>query len=107
MSLPPRLKRWPPRAQIRAVSERSLKVAIFLTVFSAYMLTSSREVPWGDAHGMYDVAEHLVTGGRIDIAFPWPVDIPKGRGGHYYGITPIGTSLVHVPGVLVLQLSYL
>jgi hypothetical protein len=80
-----------------------MKKAIFFTVFAAYMVTTSREVPWGDAHGMYDVAENLVVSRSIAIGFPWPIDIPKGRNGKYYGITPIGTSLVHLPGVLIEQ----
>src|SRR5689334_17294378 len=65
------------------------------------MLSSSREPAWGDAHGMWEVAEQLVAHGSIAIATRWPDDIPPGRGGKYYGIAPIGPSLVHVPGAAI------
>jgi hypothetical protein len=35
--------------------------AIFVAVFSFYMLSSSREPAWGDAR-MFDVASHMVEG---------------------------------------------
>ncbi|HEX4420113.1 MAG TPA: hypothetical protein VH165_19495 [Kofleriaceae bacterium] len=63
------------------------------------LLTSSREPAWGDAHGMWAVADQLVAHHAIDISLRWPEDIPPGRNGKYYGIAPIGPSLVHVPGV--------
>lgn len=81
-------------------------VAIFASVFAFYLLTSSREPAWGDGHGMWEVAERIVTAGRIDIATHWPEDIPAGQGGLYYGIAPIGPSLAHVPGVLVQQAGH-
>jgi hypothetical protein len=84
--------------------DRRLKAVIFLSVLGAYYLTSSREPPWGDARGMWDVADHLVREGRLDISFPWPVDIPRGRNGLFYGITPVLTALVHLPGVLLARL---
>jgi hypothetical protein len=79
-------------------------VAIFVAAFSFYMLSSSREPAWGDARGMWDVASHMVEG-EITTTIKWPEDIPKGRDGRYYGIAPIGTSIVHVPGVAVAKLS--
>lgn len=85
---------------------RSWSAAIFVAVFAFYLATSSREPAWGDAHGMWEVAEQLATKGRIDIATHWPEDIPAGRNGLYYGIAPIGPSLAHVPGVLIAQLGH-
>jgi hypothetical protein len=82
---------------------RRVGYAIFFTVFFAYLLTSSREPPWGDARGMYDAGHNLVTKGSMAIGFPWPEDIPRGRGDQYYCISPIMTSLVHVPGVIIHQ----
>src|SRR4051812_17757389 len=81
-------------------------VAIFVAVFALYLATSSREPAWGDAHGMWEVADRLVTEGRIDIKTRWPEDIPAGRDGLYYGIAPIEPSLAHVPGVLVQHLGH-
>ncbi len=80
---------------------RSWSLAIFVAVFSLYLVTSSREPAWGDARGMWEVANRLVGERTIAIDVRWPEDIPPGRGGKYYGITPIGTSLVHLPGVVI------
>ena len=74
-------------------------IAIFVAVFAFNMLSSSREPAWGDAHGMWEVADHLLSRQAIDISIRWPEDIPPGRNGKYYGIAPIGPSLVHLPGV--------
>ncbi len=81
------------------MSDRRFGWAIFFAVFALYLLSSGREPPWGDARGMYDVGEHLLLDGRVDISFPWPEDIPRGRDNRYYGITPLMTALVHVPGL--------
>lgn len=80
------------------MSERAFVVAIFVTAFAFYLVTTSREPAWGDAHSMWDVADHLVARGSLATDVRWPDDAPTGRGGHYYGIAPLGTSLVHVPG---------
>ncbi|MBP6628228.1 MAG: phospholipid carrier-dependent glycosyltransferase [Kofleriaceae bacterium] len=75
--------------------------AIFLAVFGLYLASGSREPEWGDANGMVDAADHLLKDGDVSIGFRWPEDIPAGRGGKYYCIAPILTSLVHVPGLVV------
>jgi hypothetical protein len=79
-------------------------IAIFVAVFSFYLLTSSREPAWGDAHPMWDVADAIVHHGKIDIPTRWPEDIPPGRGGKIYGIAPIGPALVQLPGAVVVGL---
>ncbi|MGN6107462.1 MAG: hypothetical protein ACTHU0_20300 [Kofleriaceae bacterium] len=76
-------------------------IAIFVAVFSFYLVTSSREPAWGDARGMWEVANKLVGDRTIAIDVRWPEDIPPGRNGKYYGIAPFGPSLVHVPGVVL------
>ncbi len=85
---------------------RSWPIAIFIAVFSFYMLTSSREPAWGDAHPMWEVAERMVEHGAVDIHTRWPEDIPPGRGGKTYGIAAIGAALVHVPGVALGGLAH-
>lgn len=89
-----------------ARTDRRLAFAIFLAVFALYLVTSSREPAWGDARGMWEVATRLVDDGAISISTRWPEDIPPGRDGKYYGIAPIGPSLVHVPGVIALGASH-
>jgi hypothetical protein len=81
-------------------------LAIFVAVFSLNMLSSGREPAWGDARGMWEVAERMVAQHTIAIATRWPDDIPAGRGGRYYGIAPIGPSLVHLPGVVLARLGH-
>jgi len=80
-------------------------IAIFVATFSLYLLSSGRDRAWGDANGMWDVANHMVDG-SIDTKVRWPDDIPPGSDGKYYGIAPIGTSIVHVPGAAVAKLGH-
>lgn len=77
---------------------RAWSIAIFVAVFSLYWLSSSREPAWGDARPMWEVADRLVQHGAIDIKTRWPDDMPPGRNGKIYGITPIGPVLMHAPG---------
>src|ERR1043165_4384215 len=79
---------------------RAWYIAIFVAVFGLYLVTSSREIAWGDSRPMWEVADRLVEHGEIDIKTKWPDDMPPGRNGKIYGIAPIGPSLVHVPGAM-------
>jgi len=85
---------------------RSWGIAIFVAVFAWYLVTSSREPVWGDARGMWEVAERLVTKHRLDIKTKWPEDIPPGRDGLTWGIAPIGPSLVHLPGAVIASIGH-
>ena len=85
-------------------SERRLCWAIFLCVFSSYMLSSSREIPWSDARLIYEVAESLVTRGELDVSVRWPASLPLGKDGKIYAAAPLLQSLVHVPGVTVARM---
>jgi hypothetical protein len=88
----------------RALDAR-LARAIFVTTFAAYLLSSGREPPWGDANIQYMVAESLAHRGTIAIGKAWPEDLPRGRDGRIYSIYPIGTSLPHLPGIALLEAS--
>ncbi|MEO8845536.1 MAG: phospholipid carrier-dependent glycosyltransferase [Kofleriaceae bacterium] len=81
-------------------------LAIWIAVFSLYLLTSSREPAWGDAHPMWAVAERLVDHGHIDIKTRWPDDIPLGRDNKIYGIAPIGPAVMHVPGAALMAVTH-
>ena len=85
---------------------RAWYIAIFVAVFGLYMLSSSREPAWGDAHPMWEVADRLVQHGALDIHTRWPDDMPPGRNGKTYGIAAIGTVLVHVPGAALAALTH-
>lgn len=75
--------------------------AIFFTFFGLFMLTGSRERPWGDANPVYEVAENLVRHGSVHVTVRWPVDAAPGRDGKNYAANPLLASLVHVPAVAV------
>lgn len=86
---------------MRVPRPRSIVIAIFVAVAGLYAATGSREPAWGDAHGMVDAADHLISNGSMAIGYPWPEDIPTGRDGKYYCIAPILASFVHLPGLLL------
>lgn len=64
----------------------------------------SREVAWGDARPIYEVAESIWGGKGIAVNTRWPSDAPVGRAGKYYAAQPWLTSLVHMPGAGLRQL---
>jgi hypothetical protein len=76
---------------------QSLSAGIFLTLFFAYLFTTSRERPWADATAIYQVAESLVDHHRVDIPTRWPYTAAPGRDGRFYAANPLLTSLVHLP----------
>src|SRR6478609_9753194 len=86
---------------------RKWSIAIFVAVFAFYYLTSSREPAWGDAHGMWEVADRVVQHAAIDIKTRWPEDLPPGRNGKIYSINPIGVSVVHMPGAAMAAITHI
>lgn len=85
---------------------RTWSIAIFVAVFSFYYLTSSREPAWGDARGMWEVADRVVQHGAIDIKTRWPEDLPPGPDGKLYSINPVGVSVVHMPGAALAAIAH-
>jgi hypothetical protein len=73
-------------------------VYLFIAVACLYFASMSREVPWGDARPIYEVAESMVHGEGIAVPFRWPSDAPPGRGGRFYAPQPWLPSLLHLPG---------
>ncbi|MDB4954616.1 MAG: rane protein of unknown function, partial [Myxococcales bacterium] len=58
------------------------------------------------AHGMWEVAERIAKDGSLDIHTRWPEDIPPGRDGKTYCISPLGPSIVHLPGAAIVYLLH-
>lgn len=79
-------------------SQSGAGLAIFVTWFAFYMLTGSRERPWGDAQVMWDVAVSMADRGAVDIAFEWPPMSHKGEGGRVYSQYALLPSVVQLPG---------
>ncbi|TPV94201.1 MAG: hypothetical protein B7733_16375 [Myxococcales bacterium FL481] len=73
-------------------------VALVVGTFAFYLLTGSRERPWGDAQVMWEVAVALIERHAIDIAFEWPPMSHRGADGLVYAQYPILPSLAQVPG---------
>ena len=71
---------------------------LFIAVTCLYFASMSREVPWGDARAIYDVAESMVNLQGVSVPVRWPSDAPPGRNGKFYAAQPFIPSLLHLPG---------
>jgi len=74
---------------------------LFLAVACLYFASMSREVPWGDARPVYEVALSLVHGDGVAVQTRWPATAPPGRDGKFYAPQPLVPSLTHLPGAVV------
>lgn len=74
---------------------------LFAAVACLYFASMSREVPWGDARPVYEVALSMVRGDGVAVQTRWPSDAPPGRGGRFYAVQPLLPSLAHLPGACV------
>jgi hypothetical protein len=75
---------------------------VFLFFSLAFLLTTSREPPWADAHVVYDTTENLVDNFQLDVRLtggsPWFYAVRDGR---RYGVFPLGNVIAMVPSYLV------
>ena len=76
--------------------------AIFVTTLAVYLLSSGREPPWADANVQYMAAESMLRRHALDIPKPWPDDQSKDADGKWYSTYPLTTSLIQIPGLIVL-----
>ena len=79
---------------------------IFLFLFCAFMLVTSREPPWADAHVVYDTTENFVDHANLDVRLdsgpPW---FYVHRAGKKYGVFPLGNVIAMVPSYLAYKLT--
>jgi hypothetical protein len=78
---------------------------IFWFLFFAFMLLTSREPPWADAHVVYDTTENFVDNASLDVRLesgpPW---FYAHRGGKKYGVFPLGNVVAMVPSYVAYKL---
>ncbi|HEX6838266.1 MAG TPA: hypothetical protein VF334_16935 [Polyangia bacterium] len=78
---------------------------IFLFLFCAFMLLTSREPPWADAHVVYDTTENFVDNAALDVRLesgpPW---FYAHRNGKKYGVFPLGNVIAMVPSYVTYKL---
>ncbi len=74
---------------------------LFVAMACLYFASMSREVPWGDARPVYEVASSMVAGRGVAVPTRWPSDAKPGRHGKYYAAQPWLPSLVHLPGAAI------
>src|SRR4051812_32755124 len=78
---------------------------VFLFLFCAFMLLTSREPPWADAHVVYDTTENFVDNASLDVRLesgpPW---FYVHRAGKKYGVFPLGNVIAMVPSYVAYKL---
>lgn len=78
---------------------------IFAFLFFAFMLLTSREPPWADAHVVYDTTQNFVDHAALDVHLesgpPW---FYVHRDGKKYGVFPLGNVVAMVPSYLSYKL---
>ncbi len=74
---------------------------LWLFLFCAFLLLTSREPPWADAHVTYATTQALVDRGALDVHLdagpPWLYAV---RDGKRYGVFPLGNVFAMVPSYL-------
>lgn len=78
------------------------RVALRLFFFLAFtfLLLTSREPPWADAHVVYDTTRSLVAHGTLDVHLGGPPWFYSYRNGKQYGAFPLGNVVAMVPSYL-------
>ena len=74
---------------------------LVVAVVCLNLASMSREVPWGDARPVFDVAVSMVRGDGVAAHTRWPSDAAPGKDGRFYAAQPWLPSLLHLPGAAV------
>lgn len=81
------------------------RLFVFLALF--FLLVTSREPPWADAHVTYDTTEALVDRGALDTTLEGgPTWFYAHRNGKKYGVFPLGNVVAMVPSYLSYKLVH-
>jgi hypothetical protein len=77
---------------------------LFLLLLAVFLLVTSREPPWADAHVVYDTTAALVSRGELHVHLPGPPQFFAVRNGRKYGVFPLGNVIAQVPSYLAFRL---
>ncbi len=82
-----------------------VQLRLFLFLTAMFLLLTSREPPWADAHVVYDTTESFVDhhdfAVRLEGGPPWFYARPNGKAfGPKFGVFPLGNVLAMVPSYL-------
>lgn len=80
--------------------ERVAQRLFFFLAFT-FLLLTSREPPWADAHVVYDTTRSLVERRALDVHLGGPPWFYSYRNGKQYGAFPLGNVVAMVPSYLV------
>lgn len=70
---------------------------LLLFFFCFFLLCTSREPPWADAHVVYDTTEALLSRGELNVTLGGPPWFYAHRNGRKYGVFPLGNVLAMAP----------
>lgn len=76
----------------------AVALRLFVVLACTFLLLTSREPPWADAHVVYDTAQSIVHRGELAVTLPGPPQFFSYQNGHKYGVFPLGNVLAMVPG---------
>lgn len=80
-----------------------MALRLFLLLLLGFLLLTSREPPWADAHVVYDTTQSLVERGALDVRLPGPPQFFALRDGRKYGVFPLGNVIAQVPSYLAFR----
>ncbi|HVQ26487.1 MAG TPA: hypothetical protein VMV01_14975, partial [Planctomycetota bacterium] len=88
-----------------AAAAAAVQARLFLLLASLFLLLTSREPPWADAHVVYDTTESFVEHHDLQVRMeggpPWFYVRPNGAlKGPKYGVFPLGNVIAMVPSYL-------
>lgn len=73
---------------------------LFLFLALLFLLCTSREPPWADAHVVYDTTAALVTRGELNVTLGGPPWFYAHRNGRKYGVFPLGNVIAMAPSYM-------
>jgi hypothetical protein len=84
-----------------------VKARLFVVLTLAFLVSTSREPPWADAHVTYDTTQSLVDHFALDVhtegGSPW---FYAHRLGRKYGVFPLGNVVAMVPSYVAYKLLH-